>query len=591
MSEQGPTVFNDRYELHRRLARGGMSDVYLARDLLLDRPVAVKVLFPEFAKDPKFVERFRREAKAAANLTHPNIVNVYDWGQQGETYFIVMEYVEGRSLAEIIRADGPLDGRRAAEIATDIAAALSFAHRNGVVHRDIKPGNVLVSPQGQVKVADFGIAQAMTSTTHLTQAGSVMGTATYFSPEQAQGKPVDPRSDLYSLGCVLYETLTGEPPFSGDTPVAIAYKHVQDTPVPPTQLNPRVPQPLQAITLQLLAKDPSARYASADDLRGDLARYLEGHKVAAVIPPAAAAGATVAAPAMPPPVVPPPRYDDYDDEPRGRSGVWLAVLVGLLLLLGLGLFFVANNLSSEDTGRVAVPDVVDLPFDEAKALLEEQELVVRPENRVNPDVEEGIVFDQDPPPGTRAEKGSTVTLLVSGGEEKEDVPDLTGLTRSAAESRLDTLGFIPNVLEEFSDTVPSGQVVSQEPAPGSQEPAGSVVTVRVSKGPAPVTIPDVTGQSSDQAQQTLLGAGLKVRLRNQSSETIPVDFVIGTDPPSGDQVAKDSTVTILVSTGPAPTTTTTEPTTTTTKATTTSSSSTSTSTSSTSSTTSTTAGD
>src|SRR4051812_31538082 len=231
MSEQGPTVFNDRYELHRKLARGGMSNVYLARDLLLDRPVAVKVLFPEYAKEESFVERFRREAQAAANLNHPNIVAIYDWGQQASTYFIVMEYVEGRSLSEIIRSEGPLHPTRSAEVGADVAAALGFAHRNGVVHRDVKPGNVLVGPTGQVKVADFGIAQAISGAqTSLTQAGSVMGTATYFSPEQAQGKQVDPRSDLYSLGCVLYEMLTSKPPFSGDTPVAIAYKHVQEAP-------------------------------------------------------------------------------------------------------------------------------------------------------------------------------------------------------------------------------------------------------------------------------------------------------------------------------------------------------------------------
>ena len=303
-----PTVFNGRYELHRRLARGGMSDVYLARDLLLDRPVAVKVLFPEFAKDENFVERFRREAKAAANLNHPNVVAIYDWGEQDETYFIVMEYVEGRSLADIIRTDGSVEPRRAAEISSEIAAALSFAHRNGVVHRDIKPGNVLVSPLGQVKVADFGIAQAATATTHLTQAGSVMGTATYFSPEQAQGKAVDPRSDLYSLGCVLFEMLCGTPPFTGETPVAIAYKHVQE-PAPSPAATASVPAALEAVTLKLLAKDPADRYASADDLRSDLQRFLDGQKVAAV----------AAAPVAPTTVVPPPTGAPYappeDEEP------------------------------------------------------------------------------------------------------------------------------------------------------------------------------------------------------------------------------------------------------------------------------------
>src|SRR3954449_355487 len=223
-------VFSNRYRIEREIAHGGMAEVYLARDESLDRLVALKALFPEYARETSFVERFRREAQAAANLNHPNIVAIYDWGQQSGTYFIVMEYVEGRSLSDIIRTDGPLHPRRSAEITADVAAALGFAHRNGVVHRDVKPGNIIISPSGQVKVADFGIAQAITGGAdqhNLTQAGAVMGTATYFSPEQAQGKPVDPRSDLYSLGCVLFEMLTSRPPFAGDTPVAIAYQHVQ----------------------------------------------------------------------------------------------------------------------------------------------------------------------------------------------------------------------------------------------------------------------------------------------------------------------------------------------------------------------------
>src|SRR5437899_10785966 len=295
MTEQ--TVFNGRYELHRRLARGGMADVFLARDQLLDRPVAVKVLFPEFATDRSFVERFRREAQSAANLNHPNIVAVYDWGQEQGTYFIVMEYVEGRSLADILRTEGPLHPQRAAEVASDIAAALGFAHRNGVIHRDIKPGNVLVSPNGQVKVADFGIARAFGAGAeeNLTQAGSVMGTATYFSPEQAQGLALDPRSDLYSLGVVLYEMITGRAPFTGDSPVSIAYKHVQEQPPRPRQVNPDVPADLEAITGRLLAKNPATRYPSAEDLRADLRRFRDGQRPLAATETAAAAAAAVGA--------------------------------------------------------------------------------------------------------------------------------------------------------------------------------------------------------------------------------------------------------------------------------------------------------
>ena len=296
MSQQNQVIFNGRYELHRRLGRGGMAEVYLARDQLLDRPVAVKVLFPALATDQGFVERFRREAQAAANLQHPNIVSVFDWGEANGTYFIVMEYVEGHTLAEMLRDEGRLHPDRAAEITADIAAALGFAHRNRVVHRDVKPGNVLITRDGGVKVADFGIARALSDSTdqNLTKTGSVMGTATYFSPEQARGAPVDPRSDIYSLGCVLYEMTTGHPPFAGDSAVAIAYKHVQENPIPPRRYDPALPETLEAITLKCLAKNPANRYPGAQDLRADLRRFLDGSRIMAepVLAPPIDPGAT-----------------------------------------------------------------------------------------------------------------------------------------------------------------------------------------------------------------------------------------------------------------------------------------------------------
>ena len=290
MSNREQVVLNDRYELQRRVGRGGMAEVFLARDRLLDRPVAIKILFPEMATDPSFVARFKREAQAAANLNHPNIVGVYDWGKERGTYYIVMEYVDGRTVSEMIRNDGPIPAPQAARIAADVAAALGFAHQKGVVHRDVKPGNVLITANGEVKVADFGIARAMTSGAeeNLTQTGSVMGTATYFSPEQAQGKQVDPRSDLYSLGVVLYEMACGKPPFTADSPVAIAYKHVQE-PLPRLKDKAKdVPAGYEAVTAKALAKNPDDRYPDGKAMRADLLRFVQGKPVQAAAVGAAA---------------------------------------------------------------------------------------------------------------------------------------------------------------------------------------------------------------------------------------------------------------------------------------------------------------
>jgi serine/threonine-protein kinase len=588
MADREPVVLNGRYELHSRIARGGMAEVFLARDQVLDRAVAVKVLFPEYAADPAFVERFRREAQSAANLNHPSIVGVYDWGSYHGTYFIVMEYVRGRSLAEVLRAEGTLHPDRAADVATDIAGALYFAHRNGVVHRDIKPGNVLLTPQGQVKVTDFGIARAVGggNTDNLTQTGSVMGTATYFSPEQAQGLPVDPRSDLYSLGIVLYEMMCGRPPFSGDSPVAIDYQHVQGSATPPRQVNPDVPPALEAITLKLLAKNPANRYATAEELRADLRRFREGQPIAAesVLPGPVAVGVGAAgAMAMPAAdathVIAPTRVVARSGgngtadptaagpvyagapmyEPPRRNGVFIAVLVVLLALLGVLLFFFARTVlgagSNGSPEMVTVADVTGKPQAEAEVMLGRDGFQTLPAFEQNTQVDPGKVIRQDPLGLARAVKGSTVKLFISQPPQQLTVPNVTGQTEEAARAALVQAGFAQprRTTRAVTDAKQKGVVVAQDPAAETKVNKDVVVTIEVGTGPGQVTLPSVSGQTVDDAQNVLIGAGIKpenIKQSKQPSDSVAADHVIGTDPAAATKVTTDSAVTILVSSGP-----------------------------------------
>jgi serine/threonine-protein kinase len=562
-------VFSDRYEIQREIAQGGMAEVFLGHDRLLDRPVAIKALFPEYAREPSFVERFRREAQAAANLNHPNIVGIYDWGQETGTYFIVMEYVEGRSLRDLIRSEGPLEGHQSAEICAEIASALAFAHRSGVVHRDVKPGNVLLTRAGSVKVTDFGIARAGTSD-GLTQTGSVMGTATYFSPEQAQGLPVDGRSDVYALGVVLYEMVTGVAPFTGDSPVAVAYKHVREECVPPSRRNPDVPPELEQIILTALAKDPDHRYQTADDMRADLLRFRRGRPLAAApvtaivteLPTAAtgaaaaayaanAANATVQAPRVPPGGPPTGSHLPPPLPPR-RNHALATVLVLLVLIILIGGVILMSQLAGGDSGKATVPDVVGMKVADATAELNRAGFDNVETTAVTSEaVAVDVVIDMNPRAKDRVSKSTTIKLNVSAGLGDIPVPDVTDQAADQAKQTLEDAGFKVDQRNEASDTVDPLHVIRTEPPADQKAASGSTVRMVVSTGREQVAIPDVTGLNGDEASATLSDADFVVVDASEASDTVPSGQVIRTDPAGGTKAPRGSRVKLVTSSGKA----------------------------------------
>ena len=561
MTEQA-TVYNGRYEIVRPLARGGMAEVYLARDQLLDRPVALKVLFPELSIDRSFVERFRREAQAAANLSHPNIVSVYDYGEEDGSSFIVMEYVNGQTLTQVIRKNGRLSAEDAAAIGADVAAALAFAHRNGVVHRDVKPGNVLIDANGHVKVTDFGIARAGNAQENLTQTGAVMGTATYFSPEQAEGSAVDARSDVYSLGVVLYEMVTGQPPFVGDNPVSIAYKHVREPVEPPTTSVPALPPRFEAIVMTALAKDRNTRYQSADDLRADLLRFMQGKPVAAV---GAALTQAVAAPATQ--AVAATTVQAAADRTRmaapvppaapKRTGIFVLMLFVLLGLLAVALVLLGKQLGffgNSGAALVDVPNVTGQTADQATSTLTDAGLKVQKDFEAS-DADANTVFAQDPQFGQRVDKGTTVTLKVSKGQAPIGVPNVVGDSETSARGQLEGLGFKVNETTATDNTQAAGRVLAQDPRGGSTAPKGATINLTVSSGKPKVEVPDETGKDANDAFADLRNAGLNPVQANEPSSSVDQGKVTRTDPKPGTQVDQGSRVTVFVSTGPPTTTT------------------------------------
>ncbi|HHY33424.1 MAG TPA: Stk1 family PASTA domain-containing Ser/Thr kinase [Firmicutes bacterium] len=561
-------VLGTRYRILSRVGEGGMAEVYRARDSVLNRIVAVKVLRPQFASDEEFVERFRREAQAAASLSHPNIVSIYDVGQDGDRYYIVMEYVSGKSLKDLIREEGPLAPEKAAGIACQILAALDHAHKNNIVHRDIKPHNILVTPEGAVKVTDFGIARA-TSTSALTETGTIIGTVNYFSPEQARGETVGIGSDIYSLGVVLYEMLTGRVPFKGDTPIAIALQHLQNTAISPSELNPRVPRELGRIVMKALEKDPSKRYQNARDMVRALEKYVPvpgGVRIDAAPSTGDGGGENRAADAptevFRPPAMPraagPKGVDDTLAKPR-KSSRGVGKAVAMLVMVTLALFSLAAVAVIKlpewlYVEEVRVPDFTGKTLDEAKLMAEEAGLRLdEPDRRYDDSVPPNAVISQRPAPYEKVKLNSRVLLVVSMGKEMVEVPDLKGLDVRQAVLELERLELKEGIqTEEYSSDVARGRVLSQSPEAGTRVEKGIPIDIVVSAGPEPnvVAVPDVVGATLSDAESRLALAGLvKGNVTEEAREGETPGVVLSQVPPAGQEVQRGTAVDLVISAG------------------------------------------
>ncbi|MFM9003713.1 MAG: Stk1 family PASTA domain-containing Ser/Thr kinase [Acidimicrobiaceae bacterium] len=576
MSDNSRTIVNDRYEIGKRIGRGGMAEIFQARDILLDRPVAMKVLFPEFATDPAFVERFRREAQAAANLNHPNIVAVYDWGKVNNTYYIAMEYVNGRTLADILKQSGTLTPMQVCDVMSEVASALISAHQNGVIHRDIKPGNILVSTTGQVKVADFGIARALGAGVEqgLTQTGAVMGTATYFSPEQAQGVSTDQRSDIYSLGVVMYEMLSGTAPFTGENAVAIAYKQVHEYAMPLDQRLASVPPEVAAIVAKCMEKSPADRYSSAEEVRDELRRFVEGMPVLAVsakkeagratqVLPQTDVNATTVISAQDAATELLPKtsatknvktnYPPYDDKSPQRTAVFVfGALFAAIILLAGGLFLYQTLTRNSANASITVPDVRNLTVKQASEQLLASGFTPIPYAATKDGVGNDIVYAQDPPPSVLARSGDQITITYNPASTPVAVPLVRGLTVKEATALLAPLGLTLSIKEVVNDPkIPENQIMSQDPKVDTQVRSGSTIVVIVSGGLGQATVPNVQGQVANAAQQLLQTSpyNFVVTLVNEASSTIEQGRVIRTEPAIGAQNPAGSAITVFVSSG------------------------------------------
>ena len=562
MTTEPGRMLGDRYQIGEVIGRGGMAEVHEGRDLRLGRRVAVKILRPDLARDPSFQARFRREAQSAAALNHPNIVAVYDTGEdtlmgEGETAvivpYIVMEYVDGMTLRQLLASGRRLLPERALEISAGVLSALDYAHRHGIVHRDIKPANVMLTRTGDVKVMDFGIARAMndTNTATMTAAQSVMGTAQYLSPEQARGEVVDARSDLYSASVLLYELLTGKPPFTGDSPVSIAYQHVSEMPTPPSQVDPGVTSEIDAVVLRALAKSPDDRYQTAAEFRADVERAIAGSPVTAAVPmitidqtqqltPVAAAG-----------IQQQPTY-------RGKSKTGRRIgftIISLVAIVGaiLGALLIARFVFGAATvGKVQVPNLDGLTIEQATNALDDFQLRLGAQTPEVSDRPSGTIIAQQPAAGESLEQNQAVNVTISGGLEQATVPQLVGLTSlDSVRLALSDANLQLGTIKEKASSQPTGYVLAQDPPEGTQIEAGSMISISVSSGQ--VRVPAVIGVSEAQARSDLVQAGLDAQVVNQADDTVESGTVLAQSPLPGTAVDRGTLVTITVAIAPEPT--------------------------------------
>jgi beta-lactam-binding protein with PASTA domain/predicted Ser/Thr protein kinase len=546
---QPEQIVGGRYRVVRKLGGGGMADVYLCEDRTLGRHVALKVLLQRYHGDATFVERFRREAKAAAGLNQANLVSIYDWGELGGTYYIVMEYVEGETLKEYIRRQGRLSGSEAVRVSLQLLAALEFAHRNGIVHRDIKPQNVMLDREGNAKVTDFGIARAGDS--GMTEAGSILGTAQYLAPEQAQGQRVDARSDLYSVGIVLYEMLTGTVPFKGDSAVTVALKHVNEMAPEPAQLVPGLPYALNQIVLKAIAKAPADRYQTAAQFARDLhSAQIGGPIAAAGFDAGAERTSLMTAPAGATAVMAQAPLDQTTSDRSRKRRRWPVVLLIVLLLLVIAAA-AYGLVRAMGGGSVAVPSVVGQSKSAAVHALTKKGFKASLQEEYSDTVAKGFVSRQAPSGGTKLRKGETVDLWVSKGSETVTLSDFKGWAPKEVEAWLAQNDLVGVKRSGKSGAVASGKVYRQDPKANVDVRRGDTVTYWVSSGKPMATVPDLSNLSQSDAEAALAGVGLVLGVPTpQSSTTVPVGSVISQDPVAGTDVAKGSAVNIVVSSGP-----------------------------------------